>query len=127
MIGKSIKNLLESSTDIMSLVQDVFPVACQNQSVKRFILYALTSLNPEDDNQGFNDSGTYGYRLTIIHDDHNSIEEVHGFIDTTLNGFVGVNEGNDIREVRLVDARDGWHEETERYMRYMDFQISLNA
>ena len=62
------------------------------------------------------------YRVTIVHNDYDTIEELEDLILSTMNGFEGVNSGNDIKEIRAINSKDGFSDELERFLRYIDFK-----
>lgn len=127
-IGDSIFSLLNASSEVTDVVgvNGIYPVVCTEEDASDFILYHLESVSPIDDNDVLNKSGDYIYRITLALEDYDDIQSLRNAIISVLNGFSGVNEGNDIREVRFINEKDGFGSDIRRYLRMIDFEFSIN-
>ena len=127
-IGNSLFALLNSDSNITDIIgfNSVYMVVCTDEKKDNFILVHLESVAAINDNDSYLASGDYTYRLTLVLDDYDNIQTLRNHVVNALNGYAGVQGVNDIRDIRYINEKDGYANDLKRYLRMIDFEISVN-
>lgn len=119
-------SLLSGDTGITNDTDSVSAVVCKDEEAKNYLLFYLDGVKPADDNDVFGKSGTYSYRVMIVHEEYAKIEKLQTDVIRVLNEFEGISEGNNITECVFTNVRDSWAEELDRFARFIHFDITVN-
>lgn len=129
MIIETLHDLISSNSDVTDIIPSNQIVAGVNLDQKHteFICLYRTGTVPNDDNDSFGKYGDVSYKILMAHQDYLTLETLQSAVISSLNEFEGTNSGNTIIELRWVDAKDGWSEELDKMIRYLDFEITYKS
>lgn len=124
-VGAAVRALLEASEELVALVGNkIFPVATQEDTLRPFLIYQRTGLNPAytKDDRSF-DSVYVG--ISIISDTYTGSIAVASAVIKALERKRGVYAGLNIDDIMLADSNEGADE--INYIQDLEFEIFINT
>lgn len=124
-VGAAVRTLLEANDELTSLVGNkIFPVAAQEDTLRPFLIYQRTGLNPAytKDAREY-DSVFMG--ITIVSETYSGSIAVASAVIKALEHKRGVYAGLNIDDIMLADSNESADE--INYIQDLEFEIFINT